>query len=317
MVVVYDQLQSWYETNAECRRAEQVWKNIMVDIGGEICQNLSPKEFRHLRHSTFRINGLMHLYSTLRRQPHNTQLGVLSGMITHLLDYFYDHRLPTSAEIADMEKIISLKLKPQSSDWLENALYHLAKQTWAIIPNPHMVRDILSDMLGTQKDSLHQVEPVCKLTSEEMKHITKMKGYHSVCLYFSLANPNFTSQEANCLVSFGYYMQYMDDLEDFYEDQKESRRSLISSIDEGVDEATRLLKSAQNDLATLYDHQGYDYHMARNKVLFYHYAIRYYCLWGEYIRALPVSIKKGLAYSQEITSRLIPFFYMAPVNWAE
>jgi hypothetical protein len=116
---------------------------------------------------------------------------------------------------------------------------------------------------------------------------------------------------------FGHYMQYMDDLEDYYEDQAEGRISPVRSIHSGMVESTRLLMEAQPQLAEFYDYPHYQYDFVWNKVLFYHNAILLACRMREFTRRLPKSLQKIIICSKEVISYLIPYIYVAPVDWIE
>jgi len=173
-------------------------------------------------------------------------------------------------------------------------------------------------MLSTQGLSTIQNSNYSRNTTvTDLDKITMLKGYHSVCLYFSIANPMFTKEESAHLVTFGYYMQYMDDLEDFYEDKLENRISSIISIDEGITEASRLLIEAQPDLAQFYDREEYEYDFVWDKVLFYHKAIIFACKAREKTRLLPKFLQKWIITTKEWTCRAIPFIYVAPVDWVD
>jgi len=310
------ELRTWFDANAECGRARAEWLVLRDHYLQSAMETLSPKERLHIRHTVFRINGLMYLYAKLRRAQHNTQLGVLCGLVTHLLDYAYDYCSLSEDELDHIERVTCLQDQPNPNNSLETALYELCKLTWSIVPNPHLVQQALATMLRTQRESLVQnnIGKGNVLSGGELKQITFMKGHHSICLYFSIANPLFSSVEARHLESFGYYMQYMDDLEDFYEDRAEARTSSVSTVHEGLHEAYKLLIAARPDLATFYDNPRYDYDLVWGKLIFYHRALCVVCVIREWIRRLPQFMQRGIHKVQEGVSSVIPFIYTAPID---
>jgi hypothetical protein len=238
-------------------------------------------------------------------------------MITHLVDYFYDHCSPTADQIAKMERVIYLQEQPSESDPLQVALYRLSQVTWSLTPNPATVRQTLNSMLSTQKQSMVQMHPHVQLSENDLAHLTVNKGHRSLCLYFSIANPEFDVEEAASLMSFGHYMQFMDDLEDFYEDRAEGRNSTVSSGSENQEKATQLLRIAESDLVRFYNNDNYDYKFVRDRVLFFHNAMLFAFRIRELTRHFPKPVQRAIQTVRDFLSLLIPFFYVAPVEYTE
>ena len=307
----------WKDANNECGRVKAEFIKLDNGLLRPVTQELTKKEWLHLRHTVFRINSLMYLYSKLIRGRHDTRVGVLCGVVTHLLDYFFDHCNPLPEQVIRIREIIFLEKDPCPDEYLESALHELCRILWACIPNPQSVKNTLQEMLTTQELSLAQNSKSSNLEEREMSNLTETKGFHSLCLYFSIVNPNFTHDEASHLISFGLYMQYMDDLEDFYEDKTEKRQSPIVSIDLGFDQATRLLFKSEKDLADYYDNTSYKYNFVWDKVLFFHRSMLFACWMRERTMGLPRWMRKIIFISKEFISEFIPFIYVAPVDWIE
>lgn len=317
LTMILTEINVWLNANRECKRVKTELANLNKSLLFGISQELSYKERLHLRHTTFRINALMYLYSKLVGLKHETRIGALCGAITHLLDYFYDQCAPSSEEVTRIENIIFAKEEPNNDDLLKSTLYELSRSLWDHVSNPEVVKSTLQNMLTTQGASIIQNDIHTEIHSDQMNSLTLLKGHHSLCLYFSILNPMFSEEEAKHLTLFGHYMQYMDDLEDYYEDQAENRISSVQSIDIGANESTRLLMKAQPQLAEFYDYPHYQYGFVWNKVLFYHHAMLLACRMRELTRRLPKSLQKIIIYSKEVVSYLIPFIYVAPVDWIE
>ncbi len=314
---ILTEINVWLNANRECKRVKTELVKLNKSILAGILQELSYKEWLHLRHTTFRINALMYLYSKLVGIKHETHIGVLCGVITHLLDYFYDHHTPSSEEVMQIENIIFVKEEPANDNFLENKLHELSRIIWGYVSNQEVVKSTLQNMLSTQQASIIQNDIHSEIHAEQINNLTLLKGHHSLCLYFSILNPMFSEEEAKHLILFGHYMQFMDDLEDYYEDQAEGRISSVQSIDSDMDESTRLLMKAQPQLAEFYDNPHYRYDFVWNKILFYHNAILLACRLRELSRQLPKPLQKIIIYSKEAISYLIPFIYVAPVDWIE
>ena len=150
---------------------------------------------------------------------------------------------------------------------------------------------------------LQNTANIIMLDDSGLAALTEAKGHHSLCLYFSIANPDFGPKEAKALIAFGRYMQYMDDLEDFYEDRCEGRSSPVPSLEQGFDEAERLLHAARTDLAAFYNDAGYAFDFVWDKILFYHRAIRFACIMRERSARLPRRARKMIHRTKEEIGR--------------
>ena len=301
------------EANQECWRARAEWSKIRKTLSIKDLDWLSAKEKMHHRNSVYRINELMCLYARLRRTTHNTQLGVVCGLMTHLLDYFYDHCAPTPEDLEEIEQIIFLQKAPAAEQILQNVIYRLAALLWSIVPNPHSVKGVLENMLATQRKSLLQNHSVHRLNSEDLIALTRSKGHHSICLYCAIANPEFDRSEADHLREFGYYLQYLDDLEDFYEDRSEGRISLVSSVHSGSEEARRLLLASIPELERHYHMGAYETDLTLGRMFFYHNAMILSCKLREHIKRTPSFVQKTILAAQERAGAWIPFVYIVPI----
>jgi len=280
----------WKDFNNECQYAKKEWLYLSKNYLNTVTHQMSSKEYLHQRHTVFRIDMLMYLYARLRRQQGDTRLGVLCGLLTHLLDYFYDHRSMSNNDFAFAEQLIETRKDYHPYDPLTKALAELFSMFWSMVPNPSLVSRTLARMLETQRDSLQQVNE--RITLGNLEVLTRAKGHRSLCLYYSIANPDFDIEEAEHLEKFGYYMQYMDDLEDFYEDRFEHRYSCISSVTDGCDEASRLLDIALPDLATFYKGKKFDFEFFSNTVMFYHNFLMKSCQRRERLQYLPQGVQR-------------------------
>lgn len=307
-------LLTWREANDECRRAAQAWAQLSEKQLAGLARELPGKEMRHLQHTVFRINALLLLYAKLRRAPHSTELGVILGVITHLLDYAYDHLQLEAQDLAAVEAVVFTQRAPDQGNELQRVLSVLAAQAWRLVPDPSSVSTRLADMLGTQRRSLAQAGQA-PMSQIALRVVTSDKGHHSLCLYFAAVNPGFDRQEAAALRSFGEYMQYMDDLEDFYEDRAEGRQSPVTGIGRGVAESTRLLRAARRDLARCYgrDRARYNYRLLMVCIAVFHVAILLGALVREITMRLPLRAQASLDRAQRRLAARVPFFEMAPL----
>lgn len=300
--------------NAECRRALFIWRDLRNTVLDRVIAEMPCNELDHLEHSVFRINAFMYLYARLRRQRHDTRLGVLCGILTYLLDYVYDKCSPTDERIDYLERLVNLEANPSGQGPTELAILQLVSLCWASLPDPEVVRCALAQMLCTQRDTMLQTSEQTPLTDDELRSLTKAKGHRSVCLYFSIANPHFSTNEAEHLAAFGYYMQYMDDLEDFYEDRSEHRGSCVPSVMAGCAEADGLLALAEPELAAFYDREAYDYDFFRTTARQYHRVILYACRRRELIRQLPQVFQRVVRARRAVLCRLLPLIYLSPME---
>jgi len=121
--------------------------------------------------------------------------------------------------------------------------------------------------------------------------------------------------EKQALRSFGLYMQYMDDLEDYYEDKLEGRRSPIRNPWSGMWRTSRLLAIARRDLRGYYAALSLRrYRIFMTWVAVYHLGIVIACVTREATRHLP---RAAFFFIDRFTGRLAkrnPFFYVAPVG---
>jgi hypothetical protein len=301
------------KANAECRRALLQWNRVQAQLAPATDQ-LSEKERRHLRQTAFRINALMCLYAWLRRTAHDTELGVLLGVITHLLDHVYDHRGLTGDQLRDVEEVVFLKRNPDPTDPFQVVLADLCKQAWASVPDSDALRSCLREMLATQRRSLAQMDQTT-MDVQALHQLTWDKGHHSLCLYFAAANPTFSGAEADALRSFGLYMQLMDDLEDLYEDREEQRTSPVSNVLRAARDTTRCFISALRDLAGHYgrDPVAYDWQVFKDWLILFHVGILFFCLLREVTRRLPTWAQRLLDQQHRI-GPLTPFIYAAPFD---
>jgi hypothetical protein len=296
----------------ECHNAKKEWLYLSNKYLHRVKDQMSSKEYLHQRHTVFRIDMLMYLYARLRRQECNTRLGVLCGILTHLLDYLYDHRPLSTNDFAFLERLREARKDYNPYDSFTQAVAELSSIFWSIVPNPSLVSGTLAGMLETQRDSLQQVEKY--VTPGYLELLTKEKGHKSLCLYYSIVNPDFDKEEANHLVTFGHYMQHMDDLEDYYEDRLEHRNSCISNVAEGCDEANRLLKIALPDLAAFYKGEKFDFEFFSNAVMIYHNSLLKTCQRRERLQHFPSGVQKFISRTREFYSFFLPMYYLSPLE---
>ncbi|MEO3923326.1 hypothetical protein ABGB07_05635 [Micromonosporaceae bacterium B7E4] len=302
---------AWREANAECRRAARLFAALSAGPLTEVSATLGEPELRHLRHTVFRINALLFLYAKLLRRPHETELGVLLGAITHLLDHAYDHR--AGADVASFEEIVMLHRPPDRDQPLQTALATLAARAWRRIAAPALLAPRLHDMLDTQRRSLAQVGPT--LDPTPLWELTSDKGFHSLCLYFAAVNERFGAEEAAALRAFGAYLQFMDDLEDLYEDRAEGRQSPVRGVLHGVRQGTVLFRAALRDITAFYRPGRYGVRAFVAWLVLFHLGIMVGALIRELTRRLPPGFQAGLERRQEWLSARVPFFYVAPAGY--
>src|SRR5207248_8671914 len=111
------------------------------------------------------------------------------------------------------------------------------------------------------------------------------------------------------------YMQYMDDLEDFYEDLAERRTSPVPAPARGAARATRLLLVARRDLRLHYGSsslRGYRIFMTWLSV--FHLGILMGCATREVTRRLPPPLGRLYDPTAERITERIPFFNIAPIG---
>jgi hypothetical protein len=254
----------------------------------------------------------MCLYAWMRRTDHDTEVGVLLGAITHLLDHVYDHRGLDAKQLHDIEDVVFMRRGPDPDDAFQTVLADLCTRAWAVVPGSEALRPCLERMLTTQRESLAQTERAA-LDPNTLHRLTLDKGHRSLCLYFSAANPGFSADEANALRSFGLYMQYMDDFEDMYEDRAEGRQSPISGVLHATREATAYLRPALRDLASFYRREpAYDWGIFAGWLVLFHLGILFSCMVREATRRLPDGLQRSLNRGQEAIGPIVPFIYAAP-----
>lgn len=303
----------FWDAIAECKRAENEWSRLQAEGVKEVAEMLSEKERKHLSHTVFRINALLFLYSRLRGTAHSTRLGVLLGATTHLLDFVYDHPDACGASVETSEQVV-LRGNGGADSLIDRTLGQLASEFWQLVADPATFRVRLDDMLETQRASMAQ-EDGKAIAPDELERLTEEKGHRSICLYFSAVNPTFSEAEAVALRRFGLYMQYMDDLEDLYEDRAERRTSPVPSPGRGAVRATLLLLAAQRDLRLHYASsywRGYWIFMTWLSV--FHLGILVGCGTREVTRRLPAPIGRLYDRTAERITERVPFLNVAPIG---
>lgn len=298
----------------ECRRADERWSLMQREIARDLTPVLSDKEARHMTHTVFRINALLFLYSRLRGTEHDTDVGVTLGAITYLLDFAYDHHPNAEPGAERCEQLVYLRNEAHDGQPVERVLRSLAAQAWEVIPDPELFRLHLDAMLATQRNSQLQ-EDGGKLSASALEQLTQDKGHQSLCLFFSAVNASFDANEAAALRRFGLYMQYMDDLEDLYEDRSESRMSPVRNPLSGAWRASRLLVAASPDLKRYYGRTSLrGYRIFMTWLWLFHAGILLACVTRELTRLLP---HRPRLWVDRFTDRLAarnPFFQVAPIG---
>ena len=156
------------------------------------------------------------------------------------------------------------------------------------------------------------------LDPDALSLLTRDKGHHSLCLYFAAVNPDFNEREALALTSFGNYMQYMDDLEDLYEDRAEGRQSLAPGVGRGMLRSTLLLHEARPDLASYYARSTtYDYGGVGGWLVVFHVGVLFACLVRELTRRLPRRIQRSMDRWHERLGHHIPLLNVTPLSWTQ
>jgi hypothetical protein len=314
MTVTASRLLRWREATEECRRVHAEWVRLTAGQLAPVLAALGEKEVEHLRHTVYRINSFAFLYAKLIRRPHTTELGVLLGVITHLLDHAYDHSAGDGGRVTRVEDVVLQRCEPDPADALQVALAELARRAWHLVPAPQRLARRLDRMIDTQRRSMAQAAG--NLDPAVLTRITWDKGHDSVCLYFAAVNPDFSDREAEALRSFGWYLQYMDDLEDLYEDRAESRQSPVAGPRAGVREARRAFRTARRDLARYYgaDRCAYSYRPFMGWLVLFHLGIVLACYAREVVIRLPPVVQRGLRRQHQRLARRIPFFWVAPLS---
>ena len=196
----------------------------------------------------------------------------------------------------------------------KSALSDLGRRLRSLVGNPHAVAQRLADGLDTQRDSLSQGYDE-RLSDSVLQRITWDKGHRSLCLYFAAAHPDFSDAEAIALRSLGGYMQYMDDLEDLYEDRAENRQSPVCGVVRGIVESTRLCRGARRDLQSLYQRDGrYDYRMFCTWLIPFHAGMLVGVLLREVTLRLPPRIKATFAKHRGRLADRVPFLRVVPLS---
>jgi hypothetical protein len=303
------------EANAECHRAAARWAQLRDSLLADVLTDLGEKEIRHLEQTVYRINLLVFLYSYMRRIQHSTELGTLLGAITHLLDYVYDHGDFPAEKLHSFERAITTEHPPEFEDRLELALSVLGGRLRSLVGNPDSVANRLADGLDTQRDSLAQGYDE-RLSESALRRITWDKGHRSLCLYFAAVDPDFSETEALALRSLGGYMQYMDDLEDLYEDRTEGRQSPVPGITGGIFESTRLCWRARRDLRSLCrrDQARYDYRMFCTCLVLFHIGMLTGVLLREVTLRLPPRVQATFAKHKGRLADRVPFLRIVPLS---
>lgn len=305
----------WREAGRECRRVIDVFGDLVAGDLAEVVAALPPAEVRHLRHTVFRINSLVYLYARLLRRPHRTELGVLLGAITHLLDHAYDHPEAAGSDVGVYEDVVFQRVAADPDRPLQVALAQLARRAWGTVADPAGLSARLATMLDTQRRSQAQVGPA--VADPALWQLTSDKGHHSLCLYFAAVNPEFGAGEAAALRGFGGYLQYMDDLEDLYEDRAERRQSPVRGVLSGIVRGTALFAHALRDIRAFYPRPRNKTGMFVAWLLLFHAGIVVGALAREVTGRLPARVQAGLDRRQEWLSARVPFFHVAPLSFAD
>ncbi|MEV6303134.1 hypothetical protein AB0M02_27240 [Actinoplanes sp. NPDC051861] len=304
----------WQEAGRECRRVARVLGELITGELAEVVTVLPPHEVRHLRHTVFRINSLLYLYAKLLRRPHRTELGVLLGAITHLLDHVYDQPGAAGGDVRAFEEVVFQRREPDPAQPIQVALASLAREAWCGVADRAELSTRLAAMLHTQRCSQAQVGPA--VAGPALWQLTSDKGHHSLCLYFAAVNPRFGTAEAQALRGFGSYLQYMDDLEDLHEDRAEWRQSPVRGVLSGIVRGTVLLTRALRDIRSYYPRPRHKTGVFVAWLLLFHAGIMVGALVREITCRLPVRVQEGLDRRQERLGSRIPFFYVAPLSFA-
>jgi hypothetical protein len=309
---------AWLTANDECRRAAAEWDKLRESALREVSAAFCPEEALHLRHTAFRINALVCLYSRLGRRPHDPELGVLLGAITHLVDYVYDHpsAVPSADYIGAIEAIVlSGHPPPIVADPIQAALVHLVARAWALVAAPEALAPHLAQMLRTQRQSMRQMDGM-PMDDDGLRLLTINKGHHSLCLYFAAVNPGFTREEADALRPLGAYMQLMDDIEDFHEDRSDGRQSTVSSLSCSFIQATRLFRPAMRGLIDFYHRRdpAYGIRILRACFIAFHVGILCEVILREAVRRLPARMRHALIRFHERAAARVPIFHLTPVG---
>lgn len=299
---------------AECRRAEEELAQLEREGLAEVEEALSEKESLHMIQTVFRINGLLYLYDYLRGGDHDTRFGVLLGALTYMLDFVYDQGHYAESEIVSFESVVRRPNRTNNEAPFERELARLAAEAWEAVSDPKSFENYLEAMLETQRASMFQGSTL-PMSRESLASLTAEKGHRSLCLFFAAVNRSFSLEEAAALRRFGFYMQYMDDLEDYHEDQLESRFSLVTNPVTGVLRACWLLMAALPDIRNYYGPHARDrVRTVLTWVGLYHVGILFACVSREITQRLPSRPRKLLHRSSMRVRRRSPFFHVAPVS---
>jgi hypothetical protein len=304
----------WRTANAECARAASELGTLHAELLHHLDPDLDPAERRHLTHTVHRINALLFLYATLRRAPHDTRLGVLLGAVTHLLDHAYDHPGGGPDRLAALEGVVLGGRRPAPDDPWQRVLGELAARCWASVADPAPIGPRLRRMIATQRRSRDQQGPV-PMAPADLAELTADKGHHSVCLYFAAVNADFGPAEEAALRSFGSYLQFMDDLEDRFEDRADGRDSPVGSGIRAVREASRRFADARRDLAAFYGQSP----GARPRTLLawltlFHAGVLVGAACETATRRLPAPLRGLLGRGRDALAGRVPFVEVAPLG---
>ncbi|MGY5102285.1 hypothetical protein [Streptomyces sp. 900105245] len=303
----------WRTANAECARAAHELGRLRDELLFHLDSHLGVAERRHLAHTVHRINALLFLYATLRRAPHDTRLGVLLGTVTHLLDHVYD-RPAAGARTGPLEEVVLGTRVPDPGDVWQSVLGELAARCWTSVADADAVRPYLVRMLATQRRSREQMGPSA-MEPAALEELTSDKGHHSLCLYFAAVNAGFGPAEESALRSFGSYLQYMDDLEDRYEDRADGRVSPVGPGFRAVREAGRRFAAARRDLADFYGRgPGARHRMLLAWLTLFHIGVVVGAACETAERRLPAPVRRTLDRGRRGLAARVPFFEVAPVG---
>lgn len=87
---------------------------------------------------------------------------------------------------------------------------------------------LLTMILDAQKDSMRQQNAETRLTLDERLNISLYKGGVSVLIDQYFAKNEFSEEELNFYLSFGFFLQLVDDLQDIKEDYKQGNQTIFT-----------------------------------------------------------------------------------------
>ena len=160
------------------------------------------------------------------------------SMLYPYTDNYIDNPNFTQAEKNNYNKMIERRIIGETTD---SAKTHY-KKTYELIDNviefyqkeeKEDIRNGLLYMLEAQKISLLQTKSIQKspLSKKEIFHISSYKGGISVLLDRFYVPSKITEPDYHFYLSYGFFLQLADDLQDITEDRKLGRQTLFSILD--------------------------------------------------------------------------------------